>query len=86
MCDIDAITGEGRTALHLAIGNKHFSIAELLIGHGIELDVTEQIGSTALHVAVAHSSHSLSSMKSIDNAPELTKVCISVVVGMVDTI
>ena len=70
-CDINAATGNVHTALHLAADEGNAAIVELLVGHGIDLDVIDERGMTALHIVVA--------TKEVvgipEDSPELSKVC-----------
>ena len=52
--------------------DKHYAaIVELLVGHGIDLDVIDERGRTALHIVLGR--------KSVigipEDSPELSKVC-----------
>ena len=71
-CDIDAITGGVHTALHLATDEGNADIVELLVGHGIDLDVIDERGMTALHIVV----NKMDFLHTIidDKTPELKKV------------
>ena len=73
-CDIDAVCGDGRTALHLAVDKGSADIVEVLVGHGIDLSILDTSGLTALHLAVGK----LSIIGITDNSPELSKVCTAV--------
>ena len=69
-CDIDAVTGDVHTALHLAVDRGYTRTVELLVGHGIDLDVIEERGITALHIVLARNP-----IVSIpEDSPELHKV------------
>ena len=69
-CDIDAVTGEGATALHLAVNQGFASIVELLVGHGIDLFATDGNDCSALHLAMSRGSI----VGINDNCPEVEKV------------
>ena len=72
-CDIDAISSNVRTALHVAVDQNHPSIVELLVGHGVDLSVVDENGETALHMAV----HKTDVLDISDDSPELKKVYLS---------
>ena len=69
-CDIDAVTGEGATALHHAVRQGSASIVELLVGHGIDLMATDGSGCSALHLAMSRESI----VGINDDSPEVEKV------------
>ena len=69
-CDIDAISNDVRTALHVAVDQNHPSIVELLVGHGVDLSVVDEDGETALHMAVI----TTDVLDISDDSPELKKV------------
>mmetsp|Transcript_31747 Transcript_31747/g.38341 ORF Transcript_31747/g.38341 Transcript_31747/m.38341 type:complete len:148 (-) Transcript_31747:126-569(-) len=51
--NLDAIGGDGRTALITAAGNGHLGVVKALMAAGCELDVTDLSGLTAAQVAEA---------------------------------
>ena len=69
-CDINAVTGVVHTALHLAVDEGNAAIVELLVGHGIDLDVVEDHGLTALHIVLGRKQV----VGISEDSPELTKV------------
>lgn len=44
-------TSDGRSALHVAASSGHFESAELLLRHGAQMNVKDQLGDTPLHKA-----------------------------------
>ena len=69
-CDINAVTRSIHTALHLAVNEGCAAIVELLVGHGIDLDVVEERGITALHIVLGRKSV----VGISEDSPELSKV------------
>ena len=49
VCDIDALTCKGYSALHFAAGKKKLNALEFLVGFGAQLDLSDNDGNTALH-------------------------------------
>ena len=69
-CDINAVTRGVHTALHLAVDGGYAAIVELLVGHGIDLDVIEERGITALHIVLGR----MTIVSIPEDSPELSKV------------
>ena len=44
-------TSDGRSALHVAASSGHLESAELLLRHGAQMNVKDQLGDTPLHKA-----------------------------------
>ncbi len=67
---MNAKTGQGQTALHLAVHQGHARIVERLVGFGVDLNIQDGDGDTALHIAVLK--------ETVDNltaeTPQLKKV------------
>lgn len=69
-CKINAVTNTGQTALHLAVHQGHARIVERLVGYGIELNLQDSDGDTALHVALSRQTVNVLSAET----PQLKKV------------
>jgi ankyrin repeat protein len=52
-CNIDGVTNMGQSALHLAVHQGHARIVERLVGFGINLNLQDSDGDTALHIALS---------------------------------
>lgn len=52
--DVNAVTPEGWTALHMAVHLNRKDLYDLLISHGVDSPRASNDGSTVLHVAAAH--------------------------------
>ena len=73
MCNLNACTNEGQTALHLAVYESYYRIVERLIGYGVDLNTQDENGDTPLHIAISRAS-----MKTVPaDTPQLKKVCSS---------
>ena len=51
-CNIDALTHNGLSALHVAAMKKKPKVLELLVGYGAQLDLTDDDGDTPLHMVL----------------------------------
>ena len=49
---MNGVTDTAQTALHLAVHQGHARIVERLVGFGIDLNLQDSDGDTALHIAV----------------------------------
>ena len=58
------------------------SVVELLVGHGIDLNIEDERGLTPLHIAV----HTQSILGISDNSPELSKVQSCILMCTVETL
>ena len=47
------MTDTGQTALHIAVHQGHARIVERLVGFGIDLNLQDSDGDTALHIALS---------------------------------
>lgn len=71
--DVDARTQMQRTPLHWAADNGHFSVTELLLEAGAEVDAVDEDGNTPLHLATERSFADVCSMLIVGGASlELT--------------
>ena len=70
LCDISGVTNVGQTALHLAIHQGHTRIVERLVGFGINLNIQDSDGDTALHIALSRDNAKTLSAET----PQLKKV------------
>ena len=70
LCRINAVTNTGQTALHLAVHQGHARIVERLVGYGIELNLQDSDGDTALHLALSRQTVNVLSAET----PQLKKV------------
>ena len=68
---MNEVTETGQTALHIAIHQGHARIVERLIGFGIDLNMQDSDGDTALHIALARDTTDTLSAET----PQLKKVC-----------
>ena len=50
---MNEVTETGQTALHLAVHQGHARTVERLVGFGIDLNMQDSDGDTALHIALA---------------------------------
>ena len=64
------MTRTRQSALHLAVHQGHTRIVERLVGFGIDLNLRDEDGDTALHVALSRRSADALSMET----PQLKKV------------
>ena len=60
----------GQTALHMAVHQGHARIVERLVGYGIDLNLRDSDGDTALHIALARQTIDVLSSET----PQLNKV------------
>ena len=60
----------GQSALHLAVHQGHARIVERLVGFGIDLNIQDSNGDTALHIALLKTSADVLSAET----PQLKKV------------
>ena len=67
------MTNTGHSALHLAVDQGYARIAERLVGFGINLDMQDSDGDTALHIALSKKSTDMLSAET----PQLKKVLCS---------
>lgn len=51
--DVNAVTSDGRTALHMAVHLNRKDLFDLLISNGVDVPRTSKRGNTVLHIAVA---------------------------------
>ena len=70
LCDISGVTNVGQTALHLAVHQGHTRIVERLVGFGINLNIPDSDGDTALHIALSRDNAKTLSAET----PQLKKV------------
>jgi ankyrin repeat protein len=52
ICEIDAVTHAGMTALHIAVHQGHSRIVERLVGFGANLNAQDSDGDTPLHLTL----------------------------------
>ena len=64
------MTNTGHSALHLAVDQGYTRIVERLVGFGIDLDLQDSDGDTALHIALSKPSADVLSAET----PQLKKV------------
>ena len=55
--DINALTKQGESALHLAVRAGHCLVIELLVNHGIDGSIKNKDKYTAVHLAVQLQKH-----------------------------
>ena len=76
-CNIEAVTANQNTALHLALGKGHTRIVERLVGYGSSLNCKDKDGDTPLHITLLKKSIEPLS----DETPQLKLVIKCVIVG-----
>ena len=59
-----------RTYLHYAVIYGHRGIAEILLGHGVDIDAKDRFGQTALHLAVLTEKEDLAALLRAHGANE----------------
>ena len=69
---MNEVTEAGHSALHLAVNQGHTRIVERLVGFGIDLDLQDNDGDTALHDALILSRGSAVILS--EETPQLKKV------------
>ena len=67
---MNEVTETGQTALHIAVHQGHARIVERLVGFGINLDLQDSDGDTALHIALSRDNAKTLSAET----PQLKKV------------
>ena len=67
---MNEVTDTGQTALHIAVHQGHARIVERLVGFGINLNVQDSDGDTALHIALSRDTADILSAET----PQLIKV------------
>ncbi|XP_020622111.1 protein phosphatase 1 regulatory subunit 12C-like, partial [Orbicella faveolata] len=55
-CDVNALTVENQSALHLATNEGYSDMVEILLDHGADVNSVDKDGDTALHIALAKES------------------------------
>ena len=68
---MNEVTETGQTALHIAVHQGHARIVERLVGFGIDLNMQDSDGDTALHITLARDTADTLSAET----PQLKKVC-----------
>ena len=67
---MNEVTDTGQTALHIAVHQGHARIVERLVGFGIDLNLQDSDGDTALHIALSRDATETLSAET----PQLNKV------------
>ena len=67
---MNEVTDTGQTALHIAVHQGHARIVERLVGFGINLNLQDTDGDTALHIALSRDTADILSAET----PQLIKV------------
>lgn len=67
---MNEVTETGQTALHIAVHQGHVRVVERLVGFGIDLNIQDGDGDTALHIALSRDSVDILSAET----PQLKKV------------
>ena len=67
---MNEVTDTGQTALHIAVHQGHARIVERLVGFGINLNMQDSDGDTALHIALSRDTTDALSAET----PQLKKV------------
>ena len=55
-CDVNAVTVENQSALHVASNEGYSTMVEILLDHGADVNSVDNDGDTALHIALAKES------------------------------
>ena len=80
--DVNSIDGYGRTGLMLALEGRHTAVARLLLlRNGIDINICDTLGRTALHYAARKAENS-EFLSTLLRRPELTNVDLKTFSGM----
>ena len=55
-CDVNALTVENQSVLHVAANEGYSTMVEILLDHGADVHSVDKDGDTALHIALAKES------------------------------